>query len=525
MSSPAIPQDLLERTTREAIEQKKKLQKHFGRFDVLFFLLCTLVGLDTIGTVANKGAQGFTWLIFLGIFFFIPYAMLTAELGTAFPEEGGPYIWARLAFGRLIAALNTIIYWIANPIWVGGTLAITAVTAWNTFFTSHTLGNVGQYIFAFFFIWFTVASAIISFKYGKWIPTIGAWCRMIVLAFFTLSVIIFATKHGVHGFGAGSFSPTWTLFVALVPVLFFNYVGFELPNAAGDEMKNPTRDVPFAIARAFIGTVLLYGGPILAILLVLPTSQITNLSGFLAAIREVFTVYGGHVAANGSATLTGAGQFLGYVGCLAFIFALVTSGSTWIMGSDRVQAVASYDGSGPSVLGYFSARFGTPIYVNILSGCVSTVLMFLAFNLTSGNAGKYFTVVLGLAISTTTISYLAVFPALIALRYSHPHVPRPYKVPGGMAGVWIIGILTELWALFATVVLLWPGFLTSNPDSALSGLGFAHQRLQYELSQLIPLAAMFGLGFLFYLAGTPTRRNEVEIPLETPSTAPVPASE
>ena len=56
--------------------------------------------------------------------------------------------------------------------------------------------------------------------------------------------------------------------------------------------------------------------------------------------------------------------------------------------------------------------------------------MVLAFALTSGDAAKYFSVVLGLAISTTTIAYVLVFPALIKLRYSHPHVPRPYRVPG-----------------------------------------------------------------------------------------------
>src|SRR5947209_20529223 len=87
----------LTRTTAAALEEKKKLQKHFGRFDMLFFLICTLVGLDTIGSVANKGGQGFTWLIFLGVFFFFPYALLIAELGSAFPEEGGPYIWSKLA--------------------------------------------------------------------------------------------------------------------------------------------------------------------------------------------------------------------------------------------------------------------------------------------------------------------------------------------------------------------------------------------------------------------------------------------
>jgi glutamate:GABA antiporter len=507
----ALDPEFVDRTTRLALEQKAKLQKHFGRFDVLFFLICTLVGLDTIGSVANKGAQGFTWLIFLGVFFFVPYALLTSELGTTFPEEGGPYIWPRMAFGRLIASLNTIIYWIANPIWVGGTLAITGVTAWNTFFTGETLTNAnhGNYIFAFLFIWVTIVSAIVSFKYGKWIPTLGAWCRIIVLTFFTFSVIVYATRHGVHGFGAGSFAPSYAVFIAAVPLLFFNYVGFELPNAAGEEMKNPALDVPFAVARSLVGAVLLYGGPVLAILLVLPTGQITSLGGFLDAIRTVFSVYGGHTTSSGT-VLTGAGLALGHVAAAAFIIALVTSGSTWIMGSDRTQAVAAFDGAGPSILGTFSKRFGTPINVNLLSGVMATILMVLAFNLTSGNAGKYFIAVLDLAISTTTISYLAIFPALIKLRYDRPDVPRPYKIPGGMAGVWIVGLLAEFWALFATVVLLWPGLGTSNPDASLAS-GFT--RTQFELSQFIPLVVLFALGFVFYVLGAPTRQDEVDVPI------------
>ena len=58
-------------TTAAAVEEKAKLRKHFGRFDMLFFLICTLVGLDTLGAVASNGAQAFTWLIFLAAFFFV----------------------------------------------------------------------------------------------------------------------------------------------------------------------------------------------------------------------------------------------------------------------------------------------------------------------------------------------------------------------------------------------------------------------------------------------------------------------
>src|SRR5262245_1601738 len=282
MASIAAPGDLLDVTTTDALAEKKKLRKHFARFDILFFLLCTIIGVDTLGAVASTGPQAFTWLIFLAILFFVPYALLTAELGSAFPEEGGPYIWTRLAFGRRFAAVNALIYWVSNPIWVGGTLGITALAACQEFFNGgnplpgpQILGGstVLDVLFVLAFIWFAVVAAIISFRIGKWVPTIGAFVRVAVLGFFTISVVAYAMKNGVHNtFGGGKFMPSYAVFIAAVPVLFFNYVGFELPNAAGEEMKNPQRDVPYTVVRSAAGTVLLYGLPILAILLLLPAN-------------------------------------------------------------------------------------------------------------------------------------------------------------------------------------------------------------------------------------------------------------
>jgi amino acid transporter len=151
---PLYGNELFEHTTAAAVAEKAKLKKHFRRFDMLFFLICTLVGVDTLGAVAANGAQGFTWLIFLGVFFFLPYAFLTAELGAAFAEEGGCYVWTKLAFGRLVACINTVMYWLSNPVWMGGLLAITAFETFQTFFWN--VGTGGQYIFSVIFIWFGV---------------------------------------------------------------------------------------------------------------------------------------------------------------------------------------------------------------------------------------------------------------------------------------------------------------------------------------------------------------------------------
>jgi amino acid transporter len=168
-------------------------------------------------------------------------------------------------------------------------------------------------------------------------------------------------------------------------------------------------------------------------------------------------------------------------------------------------------------LGHFSKRLGTPIVMNLLSGVVATVLMVLAFTLTGGNADRYFTAVLGLTISTTTISYLFIFPALVRLRYKYPDVERPYRVPGGAAMAWVVSGLTTFWALLATVALIWPGFGVNwfgqhaNPNDALDALSFSHERLQYELSQIVPLIVLIAVGVIFYLLGATTRDQTVDV--------------
>ncbi len=80
-----------------------------------------------------------------------------------------------------------------------------------------------------------------------------------------------------------------------MPVLLYSFVGIELPATAGEEMVDPRRDIPVAIARAGVGQLVMYVVPILAVLVVLPPERVTSLHGLVDAMQTVFTVYGGSV--------------------------------------------------------------------------------------------------------------------------------------------------------------------------------------------------------------------------------------
>jgi glutamate:GABA antiporter len=109
-------------------------------------------------------------------------------------------------------------------------------------------------------------------------------------------------------------------------------------------------------------------------------------------------------------------------------------------------------------------------------------------------------------ISMVTMVYLLIFPSVIKLRYSHPDVPRPYRIPWGTFGLWTAGILTTAWCALTTIAIIYPGIGTARPDDSLPE-GFEHQRLEYTLSQVIPLVVMILIGLLFYALGAPTRRQ------------------
>src|SRR6201995_4169671 len=139
---------ITETRTAAAATESAKLQRHFGRFDILFFLVCTIVGVDTIASIAGAGGEAFTWTLIYAVVFFVPQAFLFAELGTAFPQEGGPYFWTRLAFGRLAGAVNNFLYWVTNPVWIGGTPAVLAAAIYGEFFNGgNDLSTAGFYVF------------------------------------------------------------------------------------------------------------------------------------------------------------------------------------------------------------------------------------------------------------------------------------------------------------------------------------------------------------------------------------------
>jgi glutamate:GABA antiporter len=143
-------------STALAKSQEKRFIKSLARIDITLFIVAAIISLDTIATIATGGSQSLFWAVFVALTFLIPISMLMAETGSAFAEEGGLYQWVKYAYGRLPAGIASVLYWITNPLWLGGSLCFIAFDAFSGYIFEIKGGSAGEWIFKLAFIWIAI---------------------------------------------------------------------------------------------------------------------------------------------------------------------------------------------------------------------------------------------------------------------------------------------------------------------------------------------------------------------------------
>jgi amino acid transporter len=475
--------------------ERAKMRKVLSRFDIVFFTIAAFISLDTIAvTAAYGGGETFFWLAFLIVVWLVPYGMVVAELGSTFPIEGGAYVWPRLAFGRLAGAMTSVFYWMSNPVWMGGSLAAVTVGTINVMILPQDkpLGTAASIIVGIAVVWAIVGLSLIELKWGKWTGIIGTIVRFLVLAFFLTLVVVFLVRDGKPAgtIVLSDLKPSLTGFLAVIGLLQFLFVGFELSSGAAEEMKDPQRDVPKMIVRSGVIASFVTGSLILGVLLVVSGEGLSNVYGFTDAYYTVAGVLGG------------AQDVMNYVICALLILTIISCGGVWLQGAVRVQAVAGLDGAGPLWLSRFSKRTGTPVVLNIVSALIGSVFVALVFLLTSGSLADFFTVMVTLVISLTALMYLFVVPSIIPLRRKFPHIKRPFRVPGGTVGVWVCVVAAEAIIVLTAITLLWPGLLDNLLGRSYDlEYNWGVSRGFFEAVTLGALAFFVLTGLVFWLIG------------------------
>ena len=93
-------------------------KRQLSVFGIVLVAVSSVLVVDTIAASSIIGPSAIVWWAVMYLFFFLPYGLVTAELGTTYPDEGGICDWVDRAFGRRVAARVAWFYWINYALWV-----------------------------------------------------------------------------------------------------------------------------------------------------------------------------------------------------------------------------------------------------------------------------------------------------------------------------------------------------------------------------------------------------------------------
>ena len=211
--------------------------------------------------------------------------------------------------------------------------------------------------------WLTVGIDVLGLRIGKWIPNLGATIKLIIFAVLIIGGFRYGAMNGsANVINVESLTPHWEDGLKFLPVIIYGMLGFELVSAAGDGIRNPRRNVPWAILTSGIVVLALYFFSTAGILVALPADEFDIVEGLVDILALFFE---GVPGGSGIVIALGVGT----------VFTFFSNGATWAMGCNRTAAEAAHEGQFPRIFGRQHPRHGGPVGAAISMGLVCTAAL------------------------------------------------------------------------------------------------------------------------------------------------------
>ena len=350
-------------------EKQPHLKRVLGQRDLVLLFVVAVFNLNVLPSIAaNGGVTIWLWIISLVLFFW-PQGIAVIELSQRFPGEGGVYLWAKEVFGDFHGFLSGWCYWTNNMMYVPTVLLyFVGVSVFVLGESHHGLADSRAFALSacLFLLIVLVVLNVVGLGVGKWVNNIGAIGTFVAAALLMgLGVIVWA-KFGTTVTWADFQVPANPRFVLnSFGVICFGLVGLELASVMGDEIQDPSKTLPGAVAWGGVLSGALYIGATLTLLIAVSKSQISVLQGIVQAVAHMSSRVG----------------VAWIIAPFAFLLSLSIAGigSAWLGGSARIPFVAGLDSYMPAWLGRVHPQYRTPYAALIVHAIVSMLLVLWNF--------------------------------------------------------------------------------------------------------------------------------------------------
>jgi len=369
----------------------------------VMFSYCTggPFGLEDMITTSGPGMT-LIYLLIIPLFWSIPVSLVSAEMTTAMPVEGGFYRWARAGFGDFWGFLAGWWNWCASFL-LGAVYAVN----FADYLKFYLPGLIGwrHYIASLLVV------ALITWINIRGIEAVGKFAT--ALEIFILLPVLVMVVIGLAKWQHNPFSPITpphqpvsSVFGVGLAIGLWLYSGYEQSSTVAEEVENPQRTYPLALAIVVPLSIAVYFLPTFASLAALGNWQAWHTGYFSDAAQLI------------------GGRWLGLWMTFAAMITNLSLLNATVLTSTRMPFAMAEDGYLPKFLTGKSRRFGTPWVGIVISAAVYGLLSLHSLP-------QLIAVYNWLRAATTVITVAAAWQ----LRRKRPDLPRSFVVPGGMLGL------------------------------------------------------------------------------------------
>jgi amino acid transporter len=374
-------------------------------------------GMEEMVTTSGPGLT-LIYLLVIPFFWCIPVSLVSAELTTAIPVEGGFYRWVRAGFGNFWGFLAGWWNWSASWL-LGATYAVLfsdylaiyfpSLTGWKHYLVSIALISLLAYINIRGIQMVGIVSTILEFS--------------VLIPVFLLCIIAATQWHHnpFHPLTPPHVPPFQVFGVGLALGLWL-YSGYEQCSSVAEEIENPQRSYPLALAIVVPLSMAVYFLPALFSLAALGNWRDWNTAYLSTAARLI------------------GGSWLGFLMTIAAMLGNISLLNATVLTSTRIPSAMAEDGYLPPLFAAKHPRFGTPWIAILISSAIYALLAFHTL-------AQLLTVYVWLRTLVTVLTVLSAW----RLRKKFPEMKRPFVIPGGRAGLVYVVIAPILMGILALV--------------------------------------------------------------------------
>lgn len=415
------------------------MAKKFRLIDVLLSVVVSVLVCEAVAPAAAIGNPQFFWWAVLIIAFLLPYGMITAELATAYEDEGGIYDWVRRGLGDTWGSRVGWYYWINYPMWVVSLAILTSDTIALLFGVDFS--TPVAIIIQLIFIWGVAAISFSKVSDATWLLNLTALIKVLIVIAVGVLGISYALGNGfANDMSPQTFLPSFDANgLTYLSVIIFNFMGFEVIATFTDSMQQPSKQIPVAIIAGGVVVAALYIFGSFGIGAAVPIDQISLDSGLLDALAAIMDT----------------SSLLYFVIGVAFLMTFIGTMVCWSYGCNFIADYAAKKGNLPRFLSGETVG-GAPKNATIASAALSTIFVLIAPLMEMFGMSDLFWIFFSLNIVFLIISYVPMFPAFLKLRAVDADRKRPFKVPGSGMALKIIAYLPAVLILLSIVATIVP---------------------------------------------------------------------